>query len=127
MPRLRHLEWFHDHVRIEQMLFDGAPRRADGAIQPDLGRPGHGLEFKAKDAERFRIMERHMTVGRRTRPDRGLALAGAAAAMLVRPRHVTLSRSPLIADDTRLASGVARSAAPLARRRVREARENWRG
>ena len=26
VPRLRHLEWFHDHVRIEQMLFDGAPR-----------------------------------------------------------------------------------------------------
>ena len=24
-PRLRHLEWFHDHVRIEHMLFDGAP------------------------------------------------------------------------------------------------------
>ena len=24
-PRVRHLEWFHDHVRIEQMLFDGAP------------------------------------------------------------------------------------------------------
>ena len=25
VPRLRHLEWFHDHVRIEHMLFDGAP------------------------------------------------------------------------------------------------------
>ena len=24
-PRLRHIEWFHDHVRIEHMLFDGAP------------------------------------------------------------------------------------------------------
>ena len=54
---LRHLEWFHDHVRIEQMLFEGAPRAADGTIRPDLGRPGHGLEFKARDAERFRIAE----------------------------------------------------------------------
>ena len=27
-PRLRHLEWFHDHVRIEQVLFDGAPTPA---------------------------------------------------------------------------------------------------
>ena len=27
-PRLRHLEWFHDHVRIEHMLFDGARCRA---------------------------------------------------------------------------------------------------
>jgi len=55
LPRLRHLEWFHDHVRIEQMLFDGAPVAHDGVIQPDLDRPGHGIEFKAKDAERFRI------------------------------------------------------------------------
>ena len=54
-PRLRHLEWFHDHVRIERMLFDGAPVAEDGAIRPDLERPGHGLEFKAQDAERFRI------------------------------------------------------------------------
>ena len=55
VPRLRHLEWFHDHVRIEHMLFDGAPEPDGGAIRPDLGRPGHGLEFKAKDAERFRV------------------------------------------------------------------------
>ncbi len=54
-PRLRHLEWFHDHVRIEHMLFDGAPTPCDGAIAPDLSRPGHGLDFKAEDAERFRI------------------------------------------------------------------------
>jgi len=53
-PRLRHLEWFHDHVRIEHMLFDGAPRPHGGRIRPDLSRPGHGLEFKFKDAEQFR-------------------------------------------------------------------------
>jgi len=55
VPRLRHLEWFHDHVRIEQMLFDGAPVASGGTIEPDLGRPGHGIEFKTKDAERFRV------------------------------------------------------------------------
>ena len=55
VPRLRHIEWFHDHVRIEQMLFDGAPIAHDGAIESDLTRPGHGLSFKRKDAERFRI------------------------------------------------------------------------
>jgi L-alanine-DL-glutamate epimerase-like enolase superfamily enzyme len=54
-PRLRHLEWFHDHVRIEHLLFDGAPVPADGAIRPDLTRPGIGLEFKAQDAERFTV------------------------------------------------------------------------
>ena len=52
-PRLRHLEWFHDHVRIEQMLFDGAPVARQGAIRPDLSRPGHGLAFKQADAARF--------------------------------------------------------------------------
>jgi L-alanine-DL-glutamate epimerase-like enolase superfamily enzyme len=55
VPRLRHVEWFHDHVRIEQMLFDGAPVAEEGSIRPDFGRPGHGIEFKQKDAERFRL------------------------------------------------------------------------
>ncbi len=55
VPRFRHLEWFHDHVRIEHMLFEGAPQPINGVIRPDLSRPGHGLEFKFKDAERFRV------------------------------------------------------------------------
>jgi L-alanine-DL-glutamate epimerase-like enolase superfamily enzyme len=53
--RLRHLEWFHDHVRIETMLFDGAPKPKDGRIAPDLSRPGHGLTFRRSDAEQFRV------------------------------------------------------------------------
>ena len=52
-PRLKHMEWFHDHVRIEQMLFDGAPAMRDGTIAPDLSRPGIGVEFRRADAERF--------------------------------------------------------------------------
>ncbi|MEC5409934.1 enolase C-terminal domain-like protein [Paraburkholderia sp. MPAMCS5] len=51
--RLRHQEWFHDHVRIEHMLFDGAPMPHDGVIAPDLSRPGCGLEFKQADAQRY--------------------------------------------------------------------------
>jgi L-alanine-DL-glutamate epimerase-like enolase superfamily enzyme len=54
-PRLRHLEWFHDHVRIEHMLFESAPCVRAGEIRPDLSRPGHGLTFKLSDAERFAI------------------------------------------------------------------------
>jgi L-alanine-DL-glutamate epimerase-like enolase superfamily enzyme len=54
-PRLRHLEWFHDHVRIEHMLFEGSPKASGGIIRPDLTRPGHGLTFKAADAERFSV------------------------------------------------------------------------
>jgi L-alanine-DL-glutamate epimerase-like enolase superfamily enzyme len=57
-PRLRHLEWFHDHVRIESMLFEGAPVPCSGEIAPDLGRPGHGLEFRAADAAKFLVEER---------------------------------------------------------------------
>ena len=52
-PRLRHLEWFHDHVRIEHMLFEGAPVAKNGAIRPDMSRPGLGLVFKERDAERY--------------------------------------------------------------------------
>jgi L-alanine-DL-glutamate epimerase-like enolase superfamily enzyme len=54
-PRLRHMEWFHDHVRIEAMLFDGAPQLKDGVVTPDASRPGHGLTFKRADAERFAV------------------------------------------------------------------------
>jgi len=55
VPRLRHLEWFPDHVRIESMLFDGAPRAEGGAIRPDLSRPGLGLELRRQDAERYAV------------------------------------------------------------------------
>ena len=50
---LRHLEYFHDHARIEQMLFDGVlePRTARCARTAD--RPGLGIELEARDAERF--------------------------------------------------------------------------
>jgi hypothetical protein len=51
----RHLEYFHDHVRIEQMLFDGALTPANGELRPDLSRPGLGLVFKRADAERYRV------------------------------------------------------------------------
>ncbi len=52
-PRLRNVEWFHDHVRIERAVFDGAPVPHDGSIRPDLTRPGHGLELKQKDIEQL--------------------------------------------------------------------------
>lgn len=52
---LRHVEWFHDHVRIEQMLFDGAPFARDGTMVPDFTRSGHGLDFKAADAARYHV------------------------------------------------------------------------
>jgi L-alanine-DL-glutamate epimerase-like enolase superfamily enzyme len=54
IPNLRHLEYFHDHVRIESMLFDGALDPHGGVLRPDPGRSGLGLTFKAAEAEQFR-------------------------------------------------------------------------
>lgn len=45
-----HLEYFHDHARIETMLFDGAPSPDNGRLYPDTGRPGLGITLKEKDA-----------------------------------------------------------------------------
>lgn len=52
-PRMRHLEYFHDHVRIEHLLFEGVPQPLAGELRPDLSRPGMGFEFKRADAERY--------------------------------------------------------------------------
>ncbi|MFG2721274.1 enolase C-terminal domain-like protein [Streptomyces sp. NPDC048416] len=55
VPNLRHLEWFHDHVRIESLWFDGTLDPAGGHITPGSdGAPGHGLTFKTADAEPYR-------------------------------------------------------------------------
>ncbi|MGH7581919.1 MAG: enolase C-terminal domain-like protein [Gemmatimonadales bacterium] len=54
-PGIRHLEYFHDHVRIEQALLDGAPVPDHGTLCADRSRTGLGLELKRADAERFRI------------------------------------------------------------------------
>jgi L-alanine-DL-glutamate epimerase-like enolase superfamily enzyme len=52
---VKHVEYFHDHARIERMLFDGALTPHEGGLRPDLTRPGMGLEFKHADAERYRV------------------------------------------------------------------------
>jgi L-alanine-DL-glutamate epimerase-like enolase superfamily enzyme len=46
VPRLRHAEYFHDHVRVEDWLFDGVPPPDGGVLRPDRSRPGHGLELR---------------------------------------------------------------------------------
>ncbi len=55
VPNLRHVEYFHDHVRIEEMLFSGALPPQNGVLVPDTGRPGLGLELRVRDAEPYRI------------------------------------------------------------------------
>jgi L-alanine-DL-glutamate epimerase-like enolase superfamily enzyme len=55
LERFIHLEYFHDHVRIEHMLFDGVVAPVDGALVPDLDRPGNGLELKRGEAEQYGV------------------------------------------------------------------------
>ena len=55
VPNFRHLEYFHDHARIETMLFDGALDPSGGVLRPDLSRPGLGLTLKDANCARYRV------------------------------------------------------------------------
>jgi L-alanine-DL-glutamate epimerase-like enolase superfamily enzyme len=52
---LAHVEYFHDHVRIEGLLFDGVLQPRGGRLEPDASRPGLGLELKRPDAEEYAV------------------------------------------------------------------------
>ena len=54
-PCVRHMEYFHDHVRIEHMLFDGAATAEQGMLRPDLDRPGLGLELKPDQVRQYQV------------------------------------------------------------------------
>ena len=55
VPNLRHLEYFHDHVRLETMLFSGALDPTGGTLRPDKSRPGLGLTLKDPNAAPYRV------------------------------------------------------------------------
>lgn len=55
VPRAIHMEFFHDHARIERMFFEGFCEPREGQMTPELSRPGMGLELKTQDAERYRV------------------------------------------------------------------------
>ncbi|HZO74603.1 MAG TPA: enolase C-terminal domain-like protein [Ktedonobacteraceae bacterium] len=55
LTNFRHMEYFHDHVRIEHMLFDGVLTPVNGELRPDLSRPGMGLELKRSEAARYAV------------------------------------------------------------------------
>jgi L-alanine-DL-glutamate epimerase-like enolase superfamily enzyme len=54
VPNVRHLEYFHDHARVDRLLFDGVLEPTGGHLRPDPTRPGLGLDLKRSDAEEFR-------------------------------------------------------------------------
>jgi L-alanine-DL-glutamate epimerase-like enolase superfamily enzyme len=51
---LVHVEYFHDHSRIEQLLLTGVPPVRDGMLVPDTDQPGMGLGLRDDIAERYR-------------------------------------------------------------------------
>jgi L-alanine-DL-glutamate epimerase-like enolase superfamily enzyme len=53
--RACNVEYFHDHARLEQLLFDGACVPDHGQLRPDRSRPGLGLELKRRDVERVSV------------------------------------------------------------------------
>jgi L-alanine-DL-glutamate epimerase-like enolase superfamily enzyme len=53
VPTVCHVEYFHDHVRVERMLFDGVLEPVDGVLYPDRANPGNGLAFKHADAAKY--------------------------------------------------------------------------
>lgn len=55
LPNFYIAEYFYDHYRIEQMLFDGVALPASGVLKPDLNRTGLGIEFKYQDAQEYKI------------------------------------------------------------------------
>jgi L-alanine-DL-glutamate epimerase-like enolase superfamily enzyme len=55
VARAIHMEFFHDHARIERMFFDGFCEPRQGVMSPDLSRPGMGLELKEQDAAKYLV------------------------------------------------------------------------
>lgn len=45
---LRHIEWFHDHARIEETLFEGGVRLEGGAVEMEASRPGLGVTLRTR-------------------------------------------------------------------------------
>jgi L-alanine-DL-glutamate epimerase-like enolase superfamily enzyme len=53
-PRAVHMEFFHDHARIERIFFDGFCEPQGGYMTPDLSRPGNGLAVKERDIAQYK-------------------------------------------------------------------------
>ena len=54
-PSLLHMEYFHDHVRIEHMALDGVVEPVDGALAAQREGPGMGYTLRARDLQRYQI------------------------------------------------------------------------
>jgi L-alanine-DL-glutamate epimerase-like enolase superfamily enzyme len=55
VPSAIHLEFFHDHVRIENLLFDGVADPANGELRPDLTQFGLGLSPRRTELSKYEV------------------------------------------------------------------------
>lgn len=55
LPEFLIAEYFHDHVRIENMLFEGHIKPENGQLEPNLTLPGLGIQLKEQDAEKYKL------------------------------------------------------------------------
>ncbi len=88
IPNVRHLEYFHDHARVERRLFDGVPEPDTGFLRPDLSNPGIGMMLKEQDAARYRVAEK----------GRGRALSTANTASAPRQAPPSHAMPPRLTD-----------------------------
>lgn len=54
VPHLVHIEYFHDHWRCDEALFEGTLTPREGVLVPALDRPGHGMALRP-DAAGYRV------------------------------------------------------------------------
>jgi L-alanine-DL-glutamate epimerase-like enolase superfamily enzyme len=55
VPNIRHLEYFHDHARVDRLLFDGVLDPNHGCLRPDSSRPGLGLQLDRSRAAAYQV------------------------------------------------------------------------
>lgn len=52
---VRHIEYFHDHVRIEQQLFEGFCPAENGCMTANKERSGLGINLRTVDANQYQV------------------------------------------------------------------------
>ena len=55
LDQVRDIEYFHDHARIERMLFEHVLSPVEGSLRPDRSLPGMGIVLKEADAAPFLV------------------------------------------------------------------------
>jgi L-alanine-DL-glutamate epimerase-like enolase superfamily enzyme len=54
LPAARHVEYFHDHTRIEHMCFEGAATQIRGELRPDWNTAGLGIDLRGSDIDKYK-------------------------------------------------------------------------